>query len=373
MQIEINRIETLAAAKKAAKVAPSASPIEVLNGILVESNDESEDVYMTATNHEQSIQMKVKATVGESGSMLVNARLLVNMLSLLDGEVVTFSATQPKIVIVTGGTCRYEIACLPAKHYPRPVMPFPEETAKLSGICSLAKRTVFAVSTDEHKPALQCVSVKLRNNAVLAAGCDGTRMMLIKDTADSPDERELLLPGRSLQMLASISTDADVFEVGDVENEVIFTKSDMMFSMRKLPGEYIDTTAVLKNITPVYAAAVDAGTIKENLELLAVGAENEPVNLALTGGNIILRRNGDYSEAQSAITASISRETPETGFYYNIDNLCKLFQIMAGRVKLEFDAKGIMLVKTKSEVYMELPRRMPAKKAEKVTEVKQAA
>ena len=368
MRIEINRLEVLAAAKKAARVAPSATLLEVLNGILIESNDDTGDVYMTATNHEQSIQMKLKASVSGSGAALIKPRLLVGMLSLLDGEFVTLSADKPEVVTVTGGACKYEVNCLPAKHFPKPSLPFPEETAKLSGICSLAKRTVFAVSTNEHKPALQCVSIRLRNNSVLAAACDGARLMLVKDAADSPDERELLLPGRSLQMLASISTDSDEFEVGDVGNEVVFTKSNLVFSMRKLPGEYIDTMAILKNISPAYVAAADSSKLKEALELLSVAAENEPVNLALTGGNVILRRGGDYSEAQSVIAASVSKATPDAGFWYSIENLRKLFQVITGRVRLELDAKGIMLVKTKSEVYMELPRREPVAKAEKADE-----
>jgi hypothetical protein len=41
--------------------------------------------------------------------------------------------------------------------------------------------------------------------------------------------------------------------------------------------------------------------------------------------------------------------------------------VVDGRVRLALDAKGMMLVKTRSEVYMELPRRVPVKKAEKVS------
>jgi DNA polymerase-3 subunit beta len=324
-------------------------------------------VFLTATNYDVSIQQKVTATVEESGAMLISSRLLVEMLTLLSEEFVAFSSVRPDVVTVTGGTCRYDIKCLPAKHYPKPVMPFPEETVKLNGICSLARRTVFAVSKDDSKPALQCVSVKLRHNAVHAAACDGMRLMLIKESAGSPDEREFLLPGWSLQILASISSDNDVFEVGDVGNEVVFTRADMMLSMKKLPGEYIDTTAILKGITPAYTATADAGKIKEALGLLAVSAEEEPVNLAFTGGNIVITRNSDYSEASAAVTASVTKETPGAGFFYSLKNLCKLFQVVDGRVRLELDAKGMMLVKTRSEVYMELPRRVPVKKAEKVS------
>ena len=101
MRIEIDRLEMLAAAKKAARVAPSASsPIEALNGILIESSDDKGEVYLTATNHEQSIQMKLKASVSGNGAALIKPRLLVGMLSLLDGEFVALSADKPEAATV---------------------------------------------------------------------------------------------------------------------------------------------------------------------------------------------------------------------------------------------------------------------------------
>jgi len=300
MKIEINRLEMLAAARNAARVAPHKSHVDVLNGILVEANDDTGKVFLTATNHEVSIQQKVVASVMESGAMLVNARLLVNMMDLLEGEFVTLSANTPNIITVMGGRCRFNINCLPAKHYPKPVMPFPEETARITGICSLAKRTVFAVSEDEHKPALQCVQVKLKNNAVLAAACDGVKVMLLKEDSYSPADREFLLPGRSLQLLASISSDTDEFEVGDVGKEIAFARKDMLFTIRKLPGEYVDTNAIMKGIKPAYTAVSDVVKLKEALDIVAVGASREAVNLILLANQIILQRNGEYSAAQTS-------------------------------------------------------------------------
>jgi len=362
MKLEINRLEMLAAAKNAARVAPHRSPVDVLNGILVESNDDTGEVFLTATNHEVSIQHKITASVMESGVMLVNARLLVGMMDLLEGDFVTLSAVAPARLAVAGGSCKYVINCLPAKHYPMPVMPFPEETARITGICSLARRTVFAVSADEHKPALQCVQVRLKNNAVLAAACDGVKVMLLKDDAYSPDDREFLLPGRSLQLLASICKDTDEFEVGDVGNEVVFARNDMLFTMRKLlAGGYIDTNAIMKGIKPAYSAVANADEMRSALDIVAVGAGREAVNLILSKGQIILQRNGEYSVAQTGVAATIPKDTPKSGFFYEIDSLLKLLNVINGRAKLEIDAKGFMVIKTKNEVYLQLPLRDPAR------------
>jgi len=365
MNIEVNRHYILEAAKIASKVAPSAAYSDVINGILVEGNSDTGELYLTATNHSISIQMKVMATVHESGSMLINARLLADMMSKLDTDFITMSANKPQLLNVIGGRCRYQINCLSSEHYPKPIIPFPEESVIMSGICSLAKRTTFAVSKSDNIPELQCVQVKLKNNAVQAAACDGMRMMLTKDAAGTPDEREFLLPGSSLHLLASISKDDDVFEVGSIGNQVVFVRGDMIFTINKLStGEFIDINNLLQKVEAVYTAVADAGKLKEAFELLAIGAaiggKHNPINLAMADGEISMNCNHEYSEASTSVTANVINGTPDTGFHYDVSALVKLFRVVGGTVKIEIDANGFMMIKTRTEVYLQRPMRTPA-------------
>lgn len=374
MKLEINRAIMLEAAKNTATVAPPSST-QILSNILLECNEDTGEVFLTATNHEVSIQQKIMASVEKSGSIMVTPRMLTSMLSLLGSEIVAFSAGDNEILKVTGGRCIYQIKCLSAKGYPKPVMPFPEECAIMTGIRSLSKRTTFAVSKDPNKLALQCVKIKIKNNAVHAAASDGMKMMLVKDSAAPTDEREFLLPGRALQMLASISTDEDVFEVSEIGNEIVFVRGDMIFTIRKLAaGEFMDTAAVIKNFKSEYTALVEAVKIKESLKLLsvaaAIGDTPMPLNLSFSRGEIILRFNNDYSEADSVIPGKVPKETPDSGFYYDISALEKLFQVVGGNVKMEIDANGYMLIKTRSEIYFQSPVSHAVIKARSVKQIK---
>ncbi len=373
MKFEISRADMLAAAKTVARVAPISEPVEMLNGILVECRDDG--VFLTATNLEVSIQLKLKANIIATGEMLVHPRVLPGMLALLPGEVVSFSEVKANVLSVKGGKSGYEINCQPSKKYSKPVIPFPEDSVKISGICSLAKRTVFVASKDTHRPVMQCVNVKLQKNAIHAAACDGIKLMLVKTEASSPESREFLLPAKSLQTLASISADDDVFEVSDIGNEIVFVRGDMMLTMRKIPGDYIDTGSIVKGIKPVYCAVAEAKLIRDALGTLMVGANTEPVNIVFTKANISLRRGNDYSEAKSAVPANITTATPKAGFYYNIRHLHKLFQIMEGKVRLELDEKGMMMVKSRHEVYVQTPQRVPTTRAKgsKKTDIQKEA
>jgi DNA polymerase III sliding clamp (beta) subunit (PCNA family) len=383
MKLEVNRLTMLEAAKSVGKIVPSLSPTPMLRNILLESSDDTGEIYMTATNHEVSIQYKVAASVEERGSMLIKPRLLVGMLSLLDGDFVTLSSDSPELLKVICGRCTFHIKCQSAKSYPKPIMPFPEESVIMTGIRSLAKRTTFIVSKDENKPALQCVNVKLKNNAVHAEASDGVGMMLVKDSSGPTDAREFMLPGRSLQALASISDDSDVFEVAEIGNTIVFVRGDMIFTIRKIAsGSFMDTTAVIKNFKAVYTATADVGKIKEALNFLSTTALavvkieskepseskktktlREPISLAIANGEILLQCTTEFSEASAEVSATISKDTPESGFFYDISALLKLFQVVSGRVKLEIDENGFMLVKTRNEVYFQSPLRPVVKKA----------
>jgi len=168
-------------------------------------------------------------------------------------------------------------------------------------------------------------------------------------------------------MLASISGDSDVFEVGDIGKEIVFVRGDMIFSIRKLvTGNYIDTAALLKNLNLIYSAMADVGKMKEALNLISVSAlsgdTKQPINLVLSDGKVILRCSNDYSDSGTEVSANISKETPDIGFFYDVLALIKIFQVLSGKVKIEMDAKGYMLIRTRNEVYFQAPMRPPVKK-----------
>lgn len=52
---------------------------------------------------------------------------------------------------------------------------------------------------------------------------ESVKGMLVKNEAESTENQEFLLPGRSLRLLDSISANADGFEVAGMEHEIVFT------------------------------------------------------------------------------------------------------------------------------------------------------
>ena len=154
MEFVIKRKELLEALKSMKAVVPRSSPIKELEGFLLDSDEDAGEITLTATNMESSIQRKLAASVGVSGSCVIDAKLLTDMASLLGEDDVNFKMLNNGYIKISSGNCIYTVAALLPKNYPRPEMPFPEDTIKVTGICDLYARTVSTVGSNPDKPAL---------------------------------------------------------------------------------------------------------------------------------------------------------------------------------------------------------------------------
>lgn len=365
MKFISNRLELLEMSRKAMKLSDANSPVEMLRGIYLESDENTGEVSMITTNFEAAIFQKEKAVVSRSGKLVINAKLLTGMLTLLSGDKVEFYDAGKNIIRVSSDSCVYNVHSLPGEHYPKPLMPFPEEAVKVSGICSLAKKTVFAASNEKNNPTLQCVCLKINDNSAYAAACDKTRMMLAKGDMKSSGSSEFMLPAYSFNILASISEDDDIFEVGSVGNETVFMKKNLLFSIKRHNGKYIDTNQIVQSIKPKYTAVANAGAISKALDLISIAAGTMPLNIRFGGNSLWVMYEGETGASSYEIQAKLTGDMPKAGFFYKTDYLKKLFKVLDGTVKLDIDDKGMLLIKTKTEVYFQLPMKKPAITSEK--------
>ena len=112
MKIIVNRQEALALAKSAESIAPVKTAIEELRCVLLEASPDNL-LTMAATNIETALERRMPAEVQESGSILLNAKLLSNMLGLLGGETVTICGEDGGQVEISSEDCQYVIPTMP--------------------------------------------------------------------------------------------------------------------------------------------------------------------------------------------------------------------------------------------------------------------
>ena len=135
MHITINRTELLAAVKRASTIAPPDSPLDVLKGVLLEADSASRTLTVISTNLEVSLAEKLPCTVHEDGAFVFTAKMLSEMLQRLPEETVEICRRENRgRMTLTSGDASYSVDVWDIGAFPKPDLPFPEDTVKVSGI-----------------------------------------------------------------------------------------------------------------------------------------------------------------------------------------------------------------------------------------------
>ena len=151
MHITINRAELLDAASRGASIAPTASPIKEMTALLLEA-ESSGKITVTATNVETSLVQELPCQTTEEDAVAVNAKLFATMMEKLGGdEVELFREPGRPQLRIRSGEAEYNVSIWERGGFPKPTIPFPEDTVRITGSPSMARRTVFAAAQEKDK------------------------------------------------------------------------------------------------------------------------------------------------------------------------------------------------------------------------------
>jgi len=359
MKFIAKRAELLALAKKVCKAVPAKSVVEILSGMLIEADADTLEVSLTATNYEVAVQCKLDCCVEEGGGAVIDARLFVQMLSLLGDETVSVQVSSSHLCTLVSGTAVYDVMTRPGREYPKPEIPFPENAFKLSHLCSAAKNTVFATAKDKSKETLEGVHVAIDGDQARFCGCDGRRLMERRQTEKNRGRLNVIVPARAFGTLAGMVKDSDILELGVIGKTAVFTKEGLLFSAKLITGEYIDVDKIFQDTQLTYAAAVNAKEMAQALDNINIVAGNTgPVNMEFSEGEVKLLWQGKAGKSQITLNADIEKNTPPGGFLYAVDLLREAFRHLGGKqVSARVSPIGAVVVQTEQDRYLQLPMR----------------
>lgn len=361
MNITINRMEMLDTARRMASIAPADSPLEVLRGVLLEADADSGKLALTATNVELSLMERLSCTVAESGTFAIDAQLLTDMMEKLPED--TAEIIHPEgsaVVTLKSGYASYSIPIWPRSSFPKPEIPFPEDTVKVSGIPDMAKRTVFAVSTENDKPLMRCVNLMFTPQGLQAAGSDGNCIVTARGDTQSVGNINLLIPASSLAKLARIVGNDDELRVGTTGKSIVFFKENFLFSARLMAGSYINTNQLLTAIQNGFTVLTDILDLKSALaSVLCVGAEGK-VSLTFDGLALTFYCQGVEASAKAPIEVIPLTGDPQGEYWYSAKKLMACLRSLSGNVTLGVSQNGMLTLNTQDAFYVQSAMRPPA-------------
>jgi DNA polymerase-3 subunit beta len=210
MKFSVAQSEILHALQVISSAVPSRTTLPVLSNILVEAGDGA--LQLTATDLDLSISTRATAEVMSEGSLTVPAKKLFELARKLPKEELKLEAKDLTLVVVSK-TGRFKFLCIRPEEFPaRPtVTPDVHLTIDAKAFERLVRRTVYSVSTDETRPALNGALFQSAEGEIRLVATDGHRLARasLKHPAATKNalKGDVILPLKALHHLARLLPD----------------------------------------------------------------------------------------------------------------------------------------------------------------------
>ena len=363
MLAHVKRQEMLTLAFQAAKAVPrsTGAQADAIKGIHIEADSRRSMLTLTATNYEVAIRTSMAASVEESGSCVVSASLFPAVIAKLPEEDVDLETSESGRLTIRAGNSCFHLGVFPGDRYPMPELPFPDDTLPVSGLCSLARNTVFAAAEDgSQSPPLKCIQLHIGPEGLKASASNGFCVMEADGDKTCRGHSELLLPAHSLKVLAAISKDSDVYEMGLAGKSLVFWSGTLLFSARLVEGRFPDTNGVFKQFHSQFSAHLNTSELRNAISVVSAVAESSgKIEIAFGEHEVILSAESAYGKSSAPVKA-LMPNAPITPFYYNYKKLLEYLRLAEEEVTLEFDKSGLLAIHSGSTRYLQSPMRPPA-------------
>ena len=361
MNVTLNRAEFLSVVKKAGTIASQTAPIAELRGILPETDSAAGALRLTATNLEVSLEQRLACKPQDDDAVVINAKMLEGMLTMLSGESVTLSRkTGMPEVIITDDRTTYAVPIFERGTFPKTEIPFPEDTTKVTGLPSMAKRTVFAAGDSAETPLYKCVNLRFTQDGLEAVCSDGNCMIAAKGDQSSTGDADLLVPALSIEKLARMSADKDEYRVGSTGKSIVFMKEDLMFSARLMDGEYVDSERLMNAVQNQFTVLTDMAELRKHLRFTTTVEADGKVMLEFRGNTLTFFCEGAYGKSTSEMEVIPMTGVPSGQYWFLARKLDACFHALNGTATLGIAQSGMLTLSTEDAYYMQPGTRAPA-------------
>jgi DNA polymerase-3 subunit beta len=327
MKIVCSKVNLSEAINIVQKAVSAKSTLPILEGILLEAGEKFK---MTGNDLEIGIECYVEADIMKQGSIVLNSRMLGDIVRRLPDSEVMIEAKENNTVVIECDNSFFEIKGLAATGFPALPSVSLEDGFKISQktIRDMIKQTIFAVSADENRPILTGSLVECRNNSITFVSIDGFRLAMRTSSSNSEiKEKNVVVPGKTLNEIAKIIQAVDdEMTVYTTTNQIMFDLGNCKVISRLLEGEYLNYKSIIpqEHETKARVTTKELLASLERASLIITSEERRyPVKFNVSNDRIVITSNTDIGNVREEITIEMEGSDIDIAFNprYFIDAL----------------------------------------------------
>lgn len=318
MQFSCEKVQLLQAVATASRTVAAKSAIQSLEGLLIEAG---KDVHVTGYDLKTGIRTCLPAEVTQPGGVVLNARLLGDIIRKAPDDEITVSCDERLMTTITSGASVFHVLGLPAADFPD--LPSVDRMNSLTieekTLKAMIAQTNFAVSDNEARPIHTGELFEVEKGLLTIVAVDGYRLALRREkylTCDG-DSLRFVVPGVALSEVEKIVGDSEesvgIF-VG--QKHILFSIGSTELVSRRLEGEFLN----YKNSIPTtgkYSVEADRGDLIQSVERVSLIISDKlksPVRCVFDEGVLHISASSALGRASDDCPVDGDGEKLEIGF-----------------------------------------------------------
>lgn len=309
MKFQADREVLVDAISFAVRLLSPRPQLPQLSGVLIEAD--AKQVNFSIFDYEVSAKASISASVDTPGKVLVQARLLSEIVSKLPGEAVTFDL-QDNRMLVTSGSAKFSLSAMSLAEYPN-VPEAPKGAGKVSAesFAESVSQVSVAASREEVTPVLTAVMVSVSSKEMTLVSTDRFRVAVkTLPWSGNASDKEILIPARVANEIAKTFAHEGELEIGIAvgDKETIgFAAGNKSVSTSTIKGKYPAVLGLFPEETPHFAVVSTEDLLSATKRVALVVDRDKPVRYRFSGQEVALESIGsDVADASEQVSASLT-------------------------------------------------------------------
>ncbi|MDE7245917.1 MAG: DNA polymerase III subunit beta [Oscillospiraceae bacterium] len=366
MKFSCEKILLQNAVATTSRTVATKSSIPALEGILLQA---SSNLTLSGYNMQTGIRTTLDTDITETGSLVLPAKLLGEIIRRLPDDVVTFTADQNLTVKLTCGNATYNIPAIPADDYPELPEVENEHSVHIQQkiLRAMIGETSFAVSTDEVRPIHTGSLFEINENNLTMVSVDGFRLALRREQLDNPGNNnfKFVAPGNALNEVEKICEDTEESAIITLGNRhLLFEAGQTQLICRRLEGDFLDYKAAIPRANPISVIAETRNLITsiDRVSVVISDKQKSPIRCIFKNNQVVISAKTGTGEAKDICKITGDSNNLEIGFNnrYLIDAL-KYAPADTVKIELNTGISPCIITPVEGEekfLYMVLPVRL---------------
>jgi DNA polymerase III subunit beta len=315
--------DLLAQLSVVSRVASTRSAVQALSGVQVIAAADGAE--LRATDMDVGLRVPLKATVEREGTVVLPARLLLDVARSLPGKDASLELRPAEQdVEILSGSATFHIRTLRAEDFPPLPEPGGDTVVKVpaAAFVETINRVARSASRDETRPILTGILVSASGAELRMVATDSYRLSVKETSLEVPldGDFEATVPARALQELARIAQGSDQETVTELsvsvrQNQIVFEIGGDVLSSRLIDGQFPNYRQLLPDAFEheLTLASAELTEVVRRISLMA--QKNAPLRLRFSEGELtISAQTPDVGEASQSLPVPFAGEPFEIGF-----------------------------------------------------------